>query len=126
MRHSKLTDRCFNLDTASDAILTAQKSRSPMPIPYLRPYLPLLFQYVTLGLSSEAFTNVNNIANPRQPTENTPESYAWAALAVYLAQNGAKMDYSTGLARPMGEPLTSPAPGKLRRDETLVAQNFTA
>ncbi|KAJ5151216.1 uncharacterized protein N7482_010468 [Penicillium canariense] len=46
--------------------------------------------------------------NPRQPTENTPESYAWAALAVYLAENGAKMDYSTGLARPIGEPLASP------------------
>lgn len=79
-----------------------------------------------LGIILWAFTNVNNIANPRQPTENTPESYAWAALAVYLARNGAKMDYSTGLARPMGEPLASPAPGKLKRDETLVAQNFTA
>lgn len=67
-------------------------------------------------------------ANPRQPTENTPESYAWAALAVYLAENGAKMDYSTGLARPMGEPLSAPAPGrkKSRRDGMVVAKDFTA
>ena len=95
-------------------------------MPYLRSYLQLVFHYVTLELSSGHLLTYINIANPRQPTENTPESYAWAALAVYLARNGAKMDYSTGLARPMGEPLASPAPGKLRRDETLVAQNFTA
>ncbi|KAJ5397870.1 hypothetical protein N7509_005983 [Penicillium cosmopolitanum] len=65
--------------------------------------------------------------NPRQPTENTPESYAWAALAVYLAENGAKMDYSTGLARPLGEPLTSPAPPRrFRKDAMVIAKDFVA
>lgn len=36
-------------------------------------------------------------ANDRQPSEKNPENYAWAALAVYLARNGAKKDYSTGV-----------------------------
>ncbi|KAJ5453445.1 uncharacterized protein N7458_004401 [Penicillium daleae] len=87
-----------------------------------------------VDMDREAYSAMDAIltaqaTNPRQPTENTPENYAWAALAVYLAQNGAKMDYSTGLARPLGGPLVPPAPGgkKLRRDDGIVvAQNFTA
>jgi hypothetical protein len=48
-------------------------------------------------------------------------------LAVYLAENGAKMDYSTGQARPMGEPLTSPAPPrKFRKDIMVIAKDFIA
>jgi hypothetical protein len=35
--------------------------------------------------------------------------YAWAAVAVYLAKNGAKLDYSTGKARPLDANPSGPA-----------------
>ncbi|KAK2812425.1 hypothetical protein FQN50_001426 [Emmonsiellopsis sp. PD_5] len=71
--------------------------------------------------------------NPRQPTESNPENYAWAALAVYLARNGEKMDYSTGLARPITDPLDGPAPDKRDNskkrshlDERFVSVSYTS
>ena len=40
--------------------------------------------------------------NPHQTVESNPQNYAWAAVAVYLAQKGVRLDYSKGKARPLG------------------------
>ncbi|KAL5323573.1 hypothetical protein ACEPPN_008112 [Leptodophora sp. 'Broadleaf-Isolate-01'] len=63
--------------------------------------------------------------------------YAWAALSVYLARNGAKIGYSTGQARPLDAPIAGPAGGpsgvigKVRKRissarTTLMAKYFDA
>ncbi|WEW56508.1 hypothetical protein PRK78_001953 [Emydomyces testavorans] len=56
--------------------------------------------------------------NPRLRTENNPENYAWAALAIYLARNGAKKDYSTGLLRNIPQFLGGPSSGDKRPHES--------
>ncbi|KAH9213711.1 hypothetical protein DL95DRAFT_524362 [Leptodontidium sp. 2 PMI_412] len=68
---------------------------------------------------------------------NNPQNYAWAALSMYLARNGAKMGYSTGQARPLDAPIAGPAGGpsgvigKVRKRissarTTLMAKYFDA
>ncbi|KAK2882563.1 hypothetical protein FQN49_000248 [Arthroderma sp. PD_2] len=68
---------------------------------------------------------------PREPTENNPENYAWAAVAIYLAKEGDMRDYSTLLARDPLEPFAGPYPLHRRdinvsRDQSYVVRNFTA
>ncbi|KAL2071645.1 hypothetical protein VTL71DRAFT_12880 [Oculimacula yallundae] len=83
-----------------------------------------------LALASSATVHKIDISN-------NPQTYALAALTMFLARNGAKLDYSTGLSRPLDAPIARPAEHPARRSilntinlenagGSLIAKEFRA